>query len=71
MWNTNGFEPCISGVIRRYKHLFKGENPNPDDEDHREVKMSENQGFADFWIYEKAVGQGVLTKFWPKKVVVK
>ena len=33
MWNTNCFEPCISGDIRRYKHLFKGENPNPDDEE--------------------------------------
>lgn len=48
MWNTNCFESCISGDIRRYKHLFKGINPNPDNEDHREVKMSENQGFADF-----------------------
>ena len=33
MWNTNCFEPCISGDIRRYKHLFKGINPNPDDEE--------------------------------------
>ena len=39
MWNTNCFEPCISGDIRRYKHLFKGENPNLDDEVHRQVGM--------------------------------
>lgn len=30
--------------MRRYKNLFKGENPNPDAEDHREVKMAQNQG---------------------------
>ena len=47
MWNTNCFEPCISGVIRRYKHLFKGENPNPDDEERELV-----YGFMQF--YEKS-----------------
>lgn len=40
MWNTNCFEPCISGDIRRYKHLFKGINPNPDDEELGQVKPS-------------------------------
>ena len=29
MWSTDTYEPCISGVMRSYKHLFKGENPNP------------------------------------------
>ena len=38
MWNTNCFERCISGDIRRYKHLFKGENPNPDDEEFGQIK---------------------------------
>lgn len=46
MWNTNCFEPCISGDIRRYKHLFKGINPNPDDEEFELV-------YGLMWFYAK------------------
>lgn len=35
----------------------------PDDEDHREVKMAENQGFVGFCIRKYTIGQGNLTKF--------
>ena len=48
MWNTNCFERCISGDIRRYKHLFKGENPNPDDEVVTERQVRKNSIYADF-----------------------
>ena len=42
MWNTNCFEPCISGDIRRYKHLFKGINPNPDNEEREGIATLES-----------------------------
>lgn len=40
--------PLFMGKTRKDKQRQTNLNSNPDDEDHREVKMSENQGFADF-----------------------
>lgn len=34
--------------LQGFARVRKGAKALPDDEDHREVKMSENQGFADF-----------------------
>ena len=65
MWNTNCFEPCISGVIRRYKHLFKGENPNPDNEVLTERQVRKPQYLCGFRDFPNRINLPLYTKFTP------